>query len=111
MDRIFRPANGYFWKLKESELAHFVSRNDAKRIVERSLLRKPLTRDNTPVQIFLNPAKTIWVQSIQFYGGEHFGEPYCFVAEISHRTTRSAFSRWVNRCPYPEVVGRIAFTY
>jgi hypothetical protein len=102
---------GYFHKLKAEELAKFVSIENTGRIVERSGKRKPFRFDHNPVVVFLNKAKTIWVQSIHFYGGENFGEPYCFLAEITHKTSNSAFRRWINRSPMPNVFTRMASTY
>jgi hypothetical protein len=101
----------YLHKLKPDELARFLSADTVKMIVDRSMKRKPGKFDHNPVKVYLNKPKTIWVQSIHYYGGENFGEPYCFVAEITHRTTQSAFRRWINRCPLPEVFTRIPSTY
>lgn len=101
----------YFHKLKPDELARFVNEADAKRITERSKKRQPRKFDDDPVRVYLNRPKTIWVQSIHFSGGENFNEPYFFIAEITHATTGSAFRRWINRCPCPEVFRRMASTY
>ena len=79
-----RLHDSWFHKLKQEELEKFLPEADVKRIVERSLARKPLTHDKNPVVIHLNKPKTIWVQSIHYYGGENFNEPYFFVAEITH---------------------------
>jgi len=59
----------------------------------------------------LNPAGTARIQNVAFYGGEHFGKPYCFVAEIVPLTTRSAWSRLVNKLGLRWLVARGAFTY
>lgn len=101
----------YWFKLKEAELVRFVNEKDHLRILYRSLQREPGKHDPKAVVVFLNKARTIWVQSIHFYGGEHFGQPYCFVAEIGNKTTNSAFVRWARRCPMPGVFGRVSFTY
>lgn len=106
-----RLHDSWFHKLKQEELEKFLPEADVKRIVERSLARKPLTFDRNPVVIYLNKPETIWVQSIHYYGGENFNEPYFFVAEITHRTSNSAFRRWINRCPLPNVFTRIASSY
>jgi len=101
----------YYHKLKTDELSKFVSAIDAHSISIAAHERKPGKVAPLIVKVFLNKAKTIWVQNVHYYGGEHFNEPYCFVAEITHCTTNSAFRRWINRCPMPSVFGRIASTY
>jgi hypothetical protein len=101
----------WYHKLKREELEKFLPEAGVKRIVDKSMLRKPGTFDNNPVKVYLNKPQTIWVQSIHFYGGENFDEPYFFVAEITHRTTNNAFSRWINRCPMPKVFNRVPSSY
>ena len=104
--------NAYFHKLKPDELVKFVSAEDAAMITAAAMKRKPGKFAKRPlVIVFLNGARTIWVQNVHYYGGENFNEPYCFVAEITHCTTNSAFRRWINRCPMPNVFTRIASTY
>ena len=103
--------DAYFHKLKPAELSQFVSSRDCEDIIHTALERKPGTFATKIVKVYLNKAKTIWVQNVHYYGGENFNEPYCFVAEITHCTTYSAFRRWINRCPLPNVFTRIASTY
>lgn len=92
--------NDYCWKLVEAELRQIVPNDVADAIVAMSKKRKPGKRAISPLRHYLNKPKTIWVQSIRFYGGENFGEPYYFLAEIKAITTRSAFSRFANRLPF-----------
>jgi len=103
----------YYHKLKPDELAKFVSPQDHARIMEAAAKRKPgqFLAAAEIVKVYLNKAKTIWVQNVHYYGGENFREPYFFPAEITHCTTNSAFSRWAKRCAMPGVFGRIASTY
>ena len=87
----------YYWKLTTATLKTLVSPADAERILAAAAKRKPGKFADEFVQVPLNKAKTIWVQNVHYYGGENFGKPYEFPAEITHNTTRSAFSRFVNR--------------
>jgi hypothetical protein len=105
--------HGYNWKLTEERLRALVPAADANRIIAASKARKPNEWAECIERFPLNKRGTVWVQSVQFYGGEHFGEPYHFVAEIRHTTTDSAFSACVNRFPVARAVVRrqIAFTY
>lgn len=88
---------GYNYKLTESRLRDLLPAADAERIVAAAAKRKPGKWARRIVSTPLNLAKTVWVQNVQYYGGEHFGEPYHFPAEIRHATTESAFRRCVNR--------------
>jgi hypothetical protein len=88
---------GYNYKLTADELAALVPAADAERIVAAAAKRKPGKWARRIVSVALNKAKTVWVQNVQFYGGEHFGEPHHFPAEIRYATTESAFRRCVNR--------------
>ena len=97
----------YYLKLHDSEVAAFIAGKlitfeQADQIFVRSLQREPGERDSSPVKFWLNKPETIWVQSIEFYGGENFGEPYCFLAEICHCTTESAFSRFLHKHNIPQ---------
>ena len=87
---------GYNYKLTEAKLKALVPAADAERIVAATT-RKPGKWARRIVSVPLNRVKTVWVQNVQYYGGEHFGEPYHFPAEIRHATTESAFRRCVNR--------------
>ena len=88
---------GYNYKLTEARLRGLLPAADAERIVAAATKRKPGKWARRIVSVPLNHAKTVWVQNVQYYGGEHFGEPYHFPAEIRHATTESAFRRCVNR--------------
>jgi hypothetical protein len=86
----------YYWKLTETELRALVPA-DAERILAAAAKRKPGKFARKVVSVPLNGPGTIHVQNVHYYGGENFGKPYHFPAEITHNTTRSAFSRFVNR--------------
>jgi hypothetical protein len=88
---------GYNYKLTEMDLRNLLPAADAKRIITAAAKRKPGKRARRIVRVFLNKARTVWVQNVQYYGGENFGEPYRFPAEIRYATTESAFSRCINR--------------
>jgi hypothetical protein len=63
-------------------------------------------------RIYLNKSKTIYIQPVLFYGGEHFHEPHYFIGEIGHSTSNSSFSRFVNKLrPIVGLRKRLAFTY
>jgi hypothetical protein len=99
----------YNYKLTEAELRHIFPAADVSRIVVASKERKPGKWAKRIVKVALNKAKSVWVQNVQFYGGEHFGEPYHFPAEIRYATTESAFRRCVNRLNVRRL--RMPFTY
>ena len=98
----------YYWKLTEPELRELVSPADTQRILDAASKRKPGKFAKAIVSIALNGPGTIAVQNVHYYGGENFSEPYHFPAEITCRTTASAFSRFVNR---KGLRLRIPFTY
>ena len=103
-----------YYTLTEKELRALVSAEVADKIVAKAKKRKPgqwlNPLSNRVFRHYLNKAKSIWVQNVHFYGGEHFKEPYAFVAEVCYVTTESCWSRWLNKQPnFPR--GRIAFTY
>ena len=52
-------------------------------------------------KLAINQAKTIFLNSINFYGGENFGDPYCFLAEITHNTSPSAFTKFMRQNSIP----------
>ena len=108
----------WYWKLTESEtlsLIHdfpgLISQEDVLRILAASLAREPRQFAEKTERQYLNKAKTIWVQSIHFYGGEHFGKPNYYTAEITHTTTNSAFSRWLNQNNLHFLRHKMPFTY
>ena len=69
----------------------------ADQLITSSQNRTPGTFNENMMREYLNKSKTIWIQPIHYYGGEHFGEPYYYLAEICHTTTNSAFSRFANQ--------------
>jgi len=87
----------YYWKLTEPELRALVSPDDAERILAAAKRRRPGRFARTVVDVPLNGPGTIRVQNVHYYGGENFGQPYHFPAEITCKTTPAAFSRFVNR--------------
>jgi hypothetical protein len=103
--------SAYFHKLTSPELARFVGFGDEAKILQAAAKRKPRKFAKQIVKVFLNKAKTIWVQNVHYYGGENFNLPYHFPAEITHCTSNSAFRRWINRSPMPNVFTRAASTY
>ncbi len=100
----------YFYKLNREELKLAVPEK-ATTLEEASKKRKPCKFAKQVVKFYLNKAKTVWIQSIHYYGGEHFGKPYHFVAEITHTTTNSAFSRCLNKLGLNWVLHKLPFTY
>jgi len=86
----------YYYKLTATELEALVPA-DAACILRVAAERKPGKFAREVVRVPLNKAGTIWVQNTHYYGGENFGEPYHFPAEICHVTTNSAFIRFVNK--------------
>jgi hypothetical protein len=96
----------YYYKLKADELWSLVSRGlinatDVAIIQSTSLQRTPHAFSTKKHKITLNQANSIFLNSINYYGGEHFNEPYYFVAEITHCTNASAFSRFMNKHNIP----------
>jgi hypothetical protein len=89
--------SGRNYKLTEKELRALIPAADAERIVTAAKARKPGKWARRIVSIALNRVKSVWVQNVQYYGGENFGEPYHFPAEIRYATTESAFHRCINR--------------
>ena len=100
----------YYYKLNPTELRE-VAKVDAAEIERASKERKPGQFAYKIVKVYLNKARTIWVQSIHCYGGEHFGRPYHFVAEVAHATTHNAFTRCLNRLGLSWVYHKSPFTY
>lgn len=72
---------------------------------DRPVTNNPIGEfDENVLRYWLNPSKTIEITSIHFYGGEHFGEPYHWLAEIVSHTDRSHTTRFFNQKrigPYP----------
>ena len=112
-DYSFQPI---YYKLTEGELRSLVGDGlvtceQVQDIVAASLARTPDRHADRVVSVPLNRAGTIEVRSIHFYGGENFGQPYRFLAEVVPVTTRSAFSRFLNARRLQWLTRRLAFTY
>ena len=101
-----------FYKLTEQELNTLnISKEDKESIIGASLKRKAGKFSKKVVKISLNKSSTIFLSSINFYGGEHFNEPYYYIAEISHQTSESAFSKFWNSKIAPLGIKRRVFNY
>jgi hypothetical protein len=100
---VYRSSGGkMFYKLTESELTELsnrglVSSNSLSEILTAAKERKPREFAEKVFACALNQAGTIKVQNVHYYGGEHFNEPYAFIAEIVPKTTNSAWSAFANR--------------
>ena len=104
------------YKLTEGELRSLVGDGlvtpaQVQDITAASLARTPGKHAEYVVKVALNGPGTIVLQSIAFYGGENFGQPHHFVAEVVPLTTHSAFSRFLNAHHLRWLTWRIAFTY
>lgn len=105
-----------FYKLNEQEINRLaetglISHSDKETLITQSLKREAGKFAKNEFKIYLNEAKSIYIQSIHFYGGEHFGKPYHFLAEISYLTTRSAFSGFMNKNSLGWVKAKMPHTY
>lgn len=77
-----------YYKLDKEELEKMVSKKAVSQkaveeIIEISKLRKVSEFANQKVSFALVKSGKVRLNSINFYGGEHFGEPYHFLAEIT----------------------------
>lgn len=89
-----------YYKLNKSNLIQLVKKGlisveDANMIEKISLERKPGKHATKHYKVYLNKAHTVYIQSIHFYGGENFNEPYYWVAEISN-LTQTGLTRYFN---------------
>jgi len=105
-----------YYKLTEGELHALatdcgVSAADVDRILEASRARTPGEFTAEVVKVPLDRAGNITVRSIHFYGGEHFGKPHHFLAEVVSLTTRSAFARFRNRTHTNWLLRQPSFEY
>lgn len=96
----------YRYKLTEMELDRMayrgvISFEQRDLLIKTSKLRKPFFHAGSCFQIDMNGAKSIKLNSINSYGGEDFREPFHFLAEITHVTTPSAFTRFMRRNQIP----------
>ena len=94
------------YKLTESELDRMAFRgvitpDQRDLLIKASKMREPNYYNHSRFQIGMNKRGTIMLNSIIKNGGEIFGEPYHFLAEIKHTTTPSVFHRFMraNRIP------------
>jgi hypothetical protein len=104
------------YKLTEGDLHALaadcgVSAADVDRIIEASRARQPHQSTTDVVRVPLDRAGNITVRSIQLYGGERFGQPYHYLAEVVSLTTHSAFSRFLNRTGTRWLLRQPAFEY
>ena len=115
--KLFRPtttvkstaaSGGYNYKVTEDELRRLVPPAAAEDIMAAARAREPGQWSKETVSYPLNRPGTVYVQNVEFYGGENFDKPYAFPAEIRHRTTESAFSACTRRLG---IRLRIPFTY
>jgi hypothetical protein len=91
-----------YFKLTEEDLSDLIKKNlinldQFHAIKSKSLNRTPGEFDKEPLYIYLNKSKTIRLSSIHFYGGEHFKQPYYWIAELQGFSTDSHTSRWLNK--------------
>ena len=105
-----------YYKLSEAELDLLATKGlltpeQVAQVKAQSLAREPGTFDRQPLRFWLNKAQSIYVQSIHYYGGEHFGKPHHFLAEIGHCTTHSHLSGFMHRNGLDPIFDRIPFTY
>jgi hypothetical protein len=92
----------YYFKLAEKDLnqlqnLNLITQIQKEQLINQSKKRIPGQFDKNPLYIWLNKSETIRLSSIHFYGGEHFNEPYYFLAEMQSFTTNSHMSRFFNR--------------
>jgi len=88
------------YKLTESELDRMTFRGiitaeQHDMLIIASKMREPNRYATSQFRVGLNQRGTIMLNSINFYGGENFNEPYHFLAEITHKTTQSVFKRFM----------------
>jgi len=78
-----------------------------------SLMREPgeFANRQDEVSFLFNPSGGSVIRSIHFYGGEHFGEPYCFLAEVVVHGNHDSFYRFLEQEGIEWIIDRIAFTY
>lgn len=100
----------YCYKISGAELRALVGDAQAEQIEVFAKRRKAGKRAKATMFVLLNKAGTIAVQNVNFYGGENFGEPYHWLAEVTYTTTYSAFRRWAKR-KLPALLQRTPFTY
>jgi len=94
-------ADGY-WKLTEADLKSLVvkgliDQSTLEEIIRTSQARHPDRHADQMKSVWLNKSETIRLQSIHFYGGENFGQPFHWQAEIVAFTTHSALTQFFNR--------------
>lgn len=90
------------YKLTEKELDRMMFRGVISPqhhaiLILTSRLRAAGTPAQQRFQMGMNGCGTILLNSINENGGETFGKPYHFLAEITHTTTPSVFKRFLRR--------------
>ncbi len=80
-------------KLFDKQLLSF---DQANALIVRSKARPLDEIDENAVKYWLNKSKTIEISSIHYYGGEHFGDPYHWLAEITSHTDQSHTTKFFN---------------
>jgi hypothetical protein len=102
--RFIRDKNRY--KLTEQELDRMTYRgiitpSQRDILINVSKEREPGYYSNSRYQLGLTPNGSVMLNSVIYNGGESFGEPYHFVAEITHDLTPIRFKNFmkVTRIP------------
>lgn len=97
--------NNLFYKLKESDLFNLfekklITLEEYEKIklvagsrIPDTFLEDKLVKEN---RVYLNKAKTVYIQPVHFYGGESFGEPHHWIAEIQG-FTNTGLTRFFNK--------------
>jgi len=94
------------YKLTESELDRMmfrgvISTQQRDLLVQTSKMRMPNYYATNQFRAGLNQRGTIMINSINFYGGENFNEPYHFLAEITHQASKSVFNKFMQENNIP----------
>lgn len=94
-------ACSFRYKLTELELDRMafrgvISFEDRDLLIKTSRLREPGYYASRRYQMAMNGRGTIMLNSVNFNGGETFGEPHHFLAELTHTTTPGVFNRFIH---------------
>ena len=98
-----------YFKLRRNDIIELfdkqmLSFDQANALMEQSKARPIGDFDDNIVKYWLNKSKTIEITSIHYYGGEHFGNTYYWLAEIKSYTDWSHTNGFFNKHelgPYP----------
>ena len=106
------------YKLTKKELGKLVdkdiiSEDIAIALKTASLKREPgkFAKKQDKVKFPFNPSGGSNITSINYYGGEHFGKPYCFLAEIVVYGSHDNFHRFLKEKGIEWILDRVVFTY